>query len=265
MINSNTILTEIKGSTATIWLNRPEKHNALNIDMLSGFLVAMQYLNNSEAIRIIIIRGKGKSFCAGADLTWMQQSSILSESENYYECETLAKCFYEIYKSPKITICLIHGSSIGGGNGFVSASDISIAEESSVFAFSEVRVGLLPATIALYVFKKTGRPRAMELMLTGRKFSAGEARQWDLVNYVINGSDIEGFLSDIINEILKGSPSIQNIIKTRLYKPEELSSDQSVIKETALLLAQTRTSPEAKEGINAFIQKRKPSWDIEPI
>jgi methylglutaconyl-CoA hydratase len=262
MINK-TILTEVKGSTATIWLNRPEKHNALNIEMISGFLIALQYLNNLESVRIIILRGKGKSFCAGADLNWMQQSSLLSEADNYSECEALARCFYELCISPKITICLVHGYSMGGANGFISACDLSIAEDSSVFAFSEVRIGVVPATIAPYVISKIGRSKALELMITGRQFDAGEARQCGLINHLVSKTNTDQYLNEFIGEILKGSAVIQNLIKTRLFTFEKLSPDQSVIKETASLLAQNRIEEEAREGINAFMQKRKPSWDVD--
>lgn len=261
MINNNSILTEIKGSTATIWLNRPEKHNALNIEMISGLLIAIQFLNNSENIRIIILRARGKSFCAGADLNWMQQSSLLSPEDNYSECEALAKCFYELYNSPKISICVVHGASIGGANGLVAASDISVAGHEAVFAFSEARVGLLPATIAPYIIQKTGRSKALELLITGRKFSAGEAVKWGLVSEAVSHESIEKHLDGLLSDVYKGSPLVQSFIKTRLLQIGELTSGQSVIKETASLLAQTRIGPDAKEGINAFMQKRKPSWD----
>jgi len=263
MIKNSTILTEIKGSTATIWLNRPDKHNALNIEMLSGFLIALQHINSSQAVRIIIIRGKGKTFCSGADLNWMQHSSVLTPAENYSECEVLARCFFELYNSPKVTLCLVHGSSIGGGNGFAAASDICVSENSTIFAFSEVRVGLVPATIAPYVIRKTGRAKAMELMLTGRKFTAEQAAEWGLVNLVITGTEQDEYLKFLIEDILNGAPEVQNIIKNQLFKTVKLTPDKNGISQTAELLAKTRTGAEAMEGINAFLTKRKPSWDME--
>lgn len=263
MTDNNTILTERKGSTAIIWLNRPEKHNALTIEMISGLLLTLQYLNNTEGVRVIIIRGKGKSFCSGADLNWMQQSSLLSASDNHQECEALARCFYEIYSSPKVTVCGLHGLSMGGAIGLVAASDISVAEENTVFALPEVRVGLLPATVAPYVIGKTGKSRALELMLTGRRFTAAEACQWGLIHHTVAAEKIEDFIDNLVKEIHKGAPQVQYLIKAKLHDNQKLSAYQSVIKETASLLAETRISQEATEGINAFMQKRKPLWDID--
>jgi methylglutaconyl-CoA hydratase len=260
MATENTILTEIKGSTATIWLNRPEKRNALDIEMLSGFLPAIKFLNSSDAIRIIVIRGKGISFCAGADLNWMQRSFMLTGTENLSECETLAACFYELYHSSKIVISLIHGSCIGGGNGFVAASDIVIAGRSSVFAFSEVLLGLVPASILPYVITKIGRAGTMELMLTGNRFSAEDAMSLGFVNHVCNEPEMEDYLSGVTNQVLKGAPLVQKIIKTRLRDVESPFTGQALIKESAALLAQVRTTPEAREGINAFFEKREPIW-----
>jgi len=262
MMNNSTILTEIKGSISTIWLNRPAKKNALDIEMISSFLIALQYLNNLASIRIIVLRGKGESFCAGADLGWMQRSSLLTGPENYNECDALARCFYEIYMSSKITICMVHGSSIGGGNGLVAASDIALSDNSAEFAFSEVHVGLIPATIAPYVIIKAGKAKAMELMLSGRRFSAAEAKEWGLINHVLQEKDLENYFSKLVNDLLEGAPNVQKNIKTYLNSPER-PIDASLIGHTASLLADARVGSEAKEGIDAFLEKRKPLWNQE--
>ena len=263
MINNNKILTEIEGSTATIWLNRPEKYNALDIEMISGFLIALKYLNNAAGVRIIIIRGKGRAFCGGADLSWMQQSSILNADDNLSECEALSECFFELYNCRKITLCLVHGSSFGGANGFVAASDISVADDSAMFAFSEVRIGLLPSTIAPYVIRKTGKARAMELMLSGRRFTAGEACKWGLIHKVVPGNDFEGYYSELLVDLLKGAPEAQRKIKTHLNTIDNLDINHQLVELSASLLAETRIAAEAKEGINAFLEKRKPFWNTE--
>jgi len=260
MINNNTILTDIKGSTATIWLNRPAKHNALDLDMISGFLIAMQYLNNATDVRVIVIRGKGKSFCAGADLNWMQRSSILTPAENYNECEVLAKCFYELYSSSKITVCLVHGSCIGGANGFVGASDFAFADPNTVFGFSEVRIGIVPAIIAPYVTRKAGKSKTLELMLTGRKFSAGEAYDRGLISKSVPYELMDASLDGLLEELILGAPRVQQMIKKYLNGNDFVNINQPVIEQSAALLAETRIMAEAKEGIISFFEKRKPEW-----
>lgn len=263
MIDKSTILTEIEGSTATIWLNRPEKYNALDIEMISGFIKALKYFNSLAGVRIIVIRGKGRAFCGGADLKWMQQSTELNPADNISECKALSECFFELYNSSKITMCLVQGSSFGGANGFVAASDISVADESAEFAFSEVRIGLLPATIAPYVIRKTGKARAMELMLSGRKFTAVEACKWGLINKVVSGNEIEGYYTELLDDLLQGAPEVQKKIKVHLNAIERAGIDHQLVAQSALLLAETRITAEAKEGINAFLEKRKPLWNTE--
>ncbi len=216
MIHNDKILTEIKGSTATIWLNRPEIHNALDMEMISDLRVTMSRLNASPEIRVVIFRGRGKSFCAGADLHWMQQSALLSSDENLLECRALARCFNEIYTSSRITVCMVHGSCYGGANGITATCDIVFAEYAAEFAFSEVRVGLVPATIAPYIIHKTGKAKAMEFLLAGRKFSAAEAEHAGLINKTLPASDLEAYTFSFIDDLLQGAPEAQRIIKEQM-------------------------------------------------
>jgi methylglutaconyl-CoA hydratase len=260
MINNNTVLIEINGSIATIWLNRPEKQNAMDFEMISGFLSAIQTLNSTPGIRIIIIRGKGKSFCSGADLRWMQHASMLTNNENYAECEALATCYFEVFNSSKITVCAIQGASIGGANGFVAASDFSVAGITSRFAFSEIRIGLLPATIAPYIIRKTGKGRALELMLTGKTIGPDEAKTYDLINHVVADDDLDNYLSDLTGEMLKGAPLAQRNLKAYLRDLDLQPIDETLVKQTATMLAELRTEAEAREGMNAFLKKGKPAW-----
>jgi methylglutaconyl-CoA hydratase len=261
MATENLILTQIREQTATIWLNRPEKHNALNMEMLQGLLRTIGYINSLPELRVVIIRGKGSSFCSGADLKWMQQSSVITAGENYNECATLARCFFEIYNSNKITICLVHGSSFGGANGFIAASDISVAADSTVFAFSEVRVGVVPATIAPYVSARIGPAKLQELMITGTRFSAQQALSFGLINRITSENKLDTELSELIDEILLGAPMVQKTIKASLRSWQFMAVEETIIEKTARLLADTRITAEAKEGISAFIDKRKPSWN----
>jgi methylglutaconyl-CoA hydratase len=256
MTTGTTILIENQGSVATIWLNRPGVHNALNGAMISEFREAMQRLNTDPEIRIIVIRGKGPGFCAGADLLWMQQAARLAPEENYQECYSLARCFSEIATSPKITLALIHGSAIGGACGLIAAADLALATESAEFAFSEVRLGLVPATIAPYVIRKIGRACALELMLTGRKFDAREAALIGFITRTWPDDDFDAGVSIMLKTALSGRPMAQRKIKALLNEWPDASVDESLVELTARLIAEVRVSEEAKEGISAFLQKQ---------
>jgi methylglutaconyl-CoA hydratase len=265
MVKETPVLTEISGNAAIILLNRPEKHNALDIEMLSHFLQAIHYLNSVPAIRVISIRGKGNSFCSGADLNWMQKSITLSIKENYDECEILASCFHELYNSQKIIISQVHGFCMGGGNGFAAASDIVLADRNSVFAFSEVLLGLVPATIMPYVTAKSCAGKITELLLTGRKFTATEAKETGLVNQLYDEPDASAILDRVVNQLLCGAPEAQRTIKYNLRNPYPDLQVPGLKAQTAHQLAGIRTSDEAREGVNACLQKRHPVWKKEML
>jgi methylglutaconyl-CoA hydratase len=260
MMKNNLILTEIHESIATIWLNRPEKQNALTFEMITEFLDSWIALQKRSEIRMIIIRGKGPSFCSGADLAWMQSASQLSPDENEKECLLLAQCFYEIHQSRKISLCFTHGFSMGGANGFVAAADMVFAEEQTVFSFSEVLWGLIPATIAPYVVLKIGKAKAAEYMLTGKKISAEAAKESRLINDVIPAGMMEKSIEQIISQLLSGASEAQTILKSLIHELDEPVTP-SWMSKTASILAQNRIGNEAREGINAFFEKRKPVWN----
>ncbi len=262
-MTENYILTSVNGPVVTIRLNRPDKRNALNHEMISELLASLKKYNQSDEVRIIVLKGSGSSFCSGADLNWMLNSSELPDQENLSECEDLASCFFHIYHSQKITICFVHGSSMGGANGIVASCDIAVALDNAQFGFPEVRAGIFPATIAPYVLNRTGPVKAHELMITGRKFGAAEALRTGLIDRIVKSEESESFLKTVINDILSGSPEVQKKLKAMRLQHAKLSADQSVINDTAAILAQSRSSPEAHEGIIAAMQKRKPVWYTE--
>jgi methylglutaconyl-CoA hydratase len=229
--------------------------------MIHGFLAALDAISKTKDIRILVIRGKGSTFCAGGDLNWMLKSRELSDAENLKECQALAECFYRLYHYRAVTICLVHGSSLGGANGLVCACDISISEENAIFGFTEVRIGLLPATIAPYVIQRIGQSAALELMLSGRRINAVEAKKLGLIHQTADPGNSEEFLKQVIDDVLLGSPGVQQQMKESLFNRGKPSVGESVINDTAALLAQARTSADAIKGIHAFMQKRKPEWD----
>jgi methylglutaconyl-CoA hydratase len=260
MMNSRTIITEIKEPLARLWLNRPGVRNALDKQMLEEFFSALEKINSNPDIRIISLRGTGPSFCAGADLAWMQKAPDLSREENYRESMLMAQCFHSLYASPKIVVTGIQGAALGGAIGLVSASDIAITTNTTVFAFSEVKLGLIPATVAPYLLRKSTGGKIMEYLLTGRKFCGHEALSIGLVNKSVPDEQFEQAHEDLLSELLKAAPGAQLKTKELIRSLTGAAPDIAVMAKTASLLAETRVSDEAREGIRAFLEKRQPGW-----
>ena len=183
------ILITKDGYQLTIWLNRPEVHNAMNDMMIAELTDAFIEIYALNDIRVVILRGKGKSFCAGADLNYMKGIAGFGHDENVKDGKRLADLFYTIYKCPFPSVAVVHGSAFGGANGLLAACDIVIAEENTTFAFSEVKLGIAPATISPFVIKRIGEFGAKELMMTGKRFKGKEAEKWHLVNQEIWGAN----------------------------------------------------------------------------
>jgi methylglutaconyl-CoA hydratase len=259
-MDQHAIITEIQGTVARVWLNRPDSRNAINMAMVEEFTSSLRQINANPAIRIISLRGRGPSFCAGADLDWMRQASGLSREENFKESSLLARCFYELYGSPKITLTGVHGVAFGGALGLVTACDLAVASESCVFAFSEVNLGLVPAAISPYVILRADKGKIMEYLLTGRKFGGMEAASLGVVNRCVPDEDFEQALEDLLAELLCAAPSAQLTIKGLIRSLAGFGPDTAMLDQTASLLAETRVSDEAKEGIHAFLEKRRPGW-----
>jgi methylglutaconyl-CoA hydratase len=259
-MNTKTIITEITGPLARLWLNRPGMRNALDRQMLEELFSAIEKINDNHAIRIVSLRGMGSSFCAGADLGWMQKAHGLSGEENYRESMLLAQCFHAIYTSPKIIVAGIHGAALGGAIGLVSASDIAISTNTTVFGFSEVKLGLIPATVAPFLLRRSCGGKMMEYLLTGRKFSGYDAVSIGLINKSVPDEQFEQAHEDLLSELLKAAPDAQLKIKELIRSLTGSAPDMTIMARTASLLAETRVSEEAREGIQAFLEKRQPGW-----
>lgn len=256
-----TLQTEINQNIATIRLNRPEKHNALNSTMIAELIRAFQDFNDDPLIRLIILRGNGKSFCAGADLAYMKEIAGYGHQENLEDAVRLANLFESINSCSKPVIAVLHGAVYGGANGLSSAADIVLAHEETVFAFSEVKVGIIPATIAPYVIQRCGVAAARELMLTGRSFTALEAYRFLLVNQVFTNENLESQLDFYISSFMKAAPTA--VANCKLLIQDIITTSQplsALIPDTAERIANARASEEGIEGISAFFEKRAPNW-----
>ncbi len=264
MKNYQSIIIEEQAGIITIKLNRPERHNAMNEEMIAELTaVFQQFIQKENWPRAVVLRGNGKSFCAGADLNYMKSIAGFGFDENKKDGLRLAALFRSVYDCPVPTLAVVHGSVFGGGNGLLAACDIVIADENTRFAFSEVKLGIAPATIAPFVIKRIGEFGAKELMLTGKRFDANEAAHWHLINHSVPAEKLEEKLQQILGEILSSAPKavaetkklIQNIISNNNLNEH--------IDFTANLIARLRASEEGQEGMAAFLEKRKAKWNEE--
>jgi methylglutaconyl-CoA hydratase len=255
-----TLLLESANNIATIWLNRPEVHNAFNDVTIRELTAALKELETDDALRAVVIRGKGKSFCAGADLNWMKAVKDYSYEENYQDSLNLCQLLYNIYTFPKPVIAVVHGSAIGGANGLLAACDIAICEENTTLSLSEVKIGLIPACISPYVIKRVGEPIARELMLTGKRIKGPEAEKCRLVNRSLPESELENYLNETLNLLLSSGPEAVANCKQLIFDVVNTWDLDQTIENTASLIAKQRLSDEAQEGMKAFLEKRSPDW-----
>ncbi len=250
-----TLQIGIEKNVARIALNRPEVRNAMNALMIKELTEAIEWLDCRDDIRVIHICGNGKSFCSGADLNYMKDIASFGYNQNLEDAQRLSKLFQKIYFCNKPVITLVHGAVIGGGNGIIAASDVVLAESDTKFAFSEVKLGLTPATISPFVIARCGEMPARELMLSGRRFTAREALDYKLVNYVGSIDDINRRLEYFIAQFLEASPNAirdcKNLIRgvcgrSNPYDP--------IFQTTSTMIAQERMSDDAQERMKRFFE-----------
>lgn len=255
----STILFSTEGGIARISLNRPDVHNAFNNILISDLLKAFDILRGERDIRAIVITGLGKSFCAGADLKWMKSVVNYTYHQNYQESLQLAQLMFNIYTHPKPVIARINGSAIGGGVGLLSVCDIAIAADKAMFGLSEVRLGLVPAVISPFVINRIGLTNARELFITGERISAARGAEIGLVNHCVPYDKLDEVVDDKLEMIINSGPEAIKTIKEMIFKVTQISFPE-ITEYTAELIADLRLSKEGQEGMNAFLEKRKPYW-----
>lgn len=256
-----TIQIEIQNDLGTIWLNRPDVRNAMNGEMIDEILEALENLNNNSEVRIIVLRGKGKTYCSGADLNWMKEVVKYGYEQSVEESKVLASAFYKIYTSPKPTISLVHGAAIGGANGLLAACDYVYCADDTVFSLSEVKIGLVPAAISPYVLKRVGEFPGRELFLTGRRFNGQEAEKYGLANKSVPFEQLDEIMMETVKLLRTSGPEAMKMAKELIFNMSNTISSLDEAKDyTADLIAKMRISDEGQEGMNAFLEKRKPNW-----
>lgn len=242
---------ESEGPLLRVTLNRPEVRNAFNDELIAGLSEVFLGVEAGKT-RAIILAGEGDAFCAGGDMQWMRKAAAYTEEQNYEDALKLAKLFQSMVECPAVVISRVHGPAFGGGCGLVCASDVAVASENALFAFSEVKLGLVPATISPFVIPKIGHGHARALFATGEAFGADHALRIGLVHEV--AADLDGAIEKKLKAILSAGPNAVARAKT-LAAAEPLS-----LEDAARLLAKFRSSEEGKEGLSAFLEKRRPSF-----
>lgn len=253
------IILSIKNDVGSLTLNRPQKKNAFHAEMILEITSAVKHCSSINNLRAIVVKAEGNVFSAGADLAYMKSMSELSEEKNQQDANALFRLFLTVYECPIPIICLVNGPSYGGANGILAGADYVIASEHSVFSFSEVNLGIIPATISPFVLLKIGSANAMDVFLSGRRFDANEAKEIGLVNQVVNESDLEGQLEKYMKHILSSAPGAVRKTKALVrsfapLKPAEF------LDQTSKMIAEARISIEGQEGIKAFFEKRNSYW-----
>ena len=254
-----TLEYEIKDNIITIRLNRPEVHNAFNDVMLAELVDILESVDGTDDIRVVIFTGEGKSFSAGADLNWMRKMIDYTYEENLAGSIMISKVFHKIYTLKKPVIAAINGAAIGGGMGFVGASDIVIGSDRAKFSLSEVRIGVVPACISPYLIKKVGEGVLKELFITGMRFDADKALDIKLINYKVEHEKLMEFALEKAKELLLCGPNAIAVCKQLFLKVPEMDL-QAAYDYTAEVIARQRISDEAQEGMKAFLEKRAPGW-----
>ena len=255
-----TIVFDVRNKVARITFNRPDVHNAFNDTMIRELSTVFDETQKRRDVRVVIVTGKGKTFCAGADLNWMRRVKDYSYEDNLRESLDLAEMLFKVYASSKPTIARVNGAAIGGGTGLVAVCDMAIAADQAKFSFSEVKLGLIPACISPYVLKKCGEGRCREFFLTGERLTAARAHAAGLVNAVVPLEEIDAYIDNIVTLLIASGPEAITKCKELLRNVSEMTLEHAK-QYTAEVIAQLRISREGQEGMNAFLEKRKPKWN----
>ena len=250
---------DVHGS-ARITLNRPEIHNAFDDRLIAELTAALAALASDDGVRVVVLTGSGKSFSAGADLNWMRRTSTYGEAENLADAKALAKLMATLNELPKPTIARVNGAALGGGTGLVACCDIVVASSHAMFGTTEVRLGLIPAVIGPYVVAALGVRQARRLMLTGERIGAAEAARIGLVHEVVAADELDAAIATILDHLLKGGPDALAAAKRLVHDLAGRPIDAELIDYTARRIAALRATPEAREGVAAFLDKRQASW-----
>ncbi|MDZ7919387.1 enoyl-CoA hydratase/isomerase family protein [Rhodoferax sp.] len=248
------------GALLTITLSRPEVRNAFNDEVIAELTQAFQTAAASAEVRAVVLAADGPAFCAGADLNWMRRMADYTRAENLADAAKLAEMLRVMYACPKPTIARIQGDVVAGGMGLVAACDMAVTVDTAGFCLSEVKLGLIPATISPYVIRAMGARAAHRYFLTAERFSAQEAHRIGFVHEVVPAEQLDTKVAELVKALVNASPNAVRSCKELVQTVAEREIDGTLIAQSVEGIADIRSSTEGKEGVQSFLQKRKPNW-----
>lgn len=258
---SETILTEIDAGVGLITLNRPERHNAFDDVLIGELTAALSDMDADPAVRVVVLGSRGKSFCAGADLNWMKRAAGYSAERTRRDTLDLARLLRTLDEMGKPTIARVQGPAYGGGVGLIAACDIAIATYDAQFALTEVKLGIIPAVISPYVLAAIGARKARRYLLSAERLSAAEAYRIGLLHEIVPGEpELDDAVGELVDALLANGPLALGECKALIRAVAGAPVTDELVEDTAQRIARVRASAEGREGMSAFLEKRKPSW-----
>ncbi|MEO8848439.1 MAG: enoyl-CoA hydratase/isomerase family protein [Casimicrobiaceae bacterium] len=257
---ASTLDLRVEVGVAHLALARPDVHNAFDDATIAELTGALRTLDTDADVRVVVLAGQGASFCAGADLGWMRRMAQYNQTENLVDAKALAAMLEALATLTKPVIARVHGAAFGGGVGLVACCDIAIGTPRATFALSEVRLGLIPATISPYVVRAIGARAAQRYFLSGERFGADEARRIGLLHEVVAEDALDARVAAVVDALLRAGPCAQAAAKDLLRMVANAPIDAALIADTAQRIANVRASAEGHEGVAAFLEKRTPAW-----
>jgi len=254
------LVVDKKDGVARVTLDRPDVRNAFDDALIGALTKAFQELNQDRSVRVVVLAGNGPAFCAGADLNWMKRMAGYSDDENLRDARSLAEMLATLDSMDKPTIARVHGPAFAGGTGLVAACDIAVGTPEAKFCFSEAKLGLSPATISPYVMRAIGARAASRYFLTAEVFDGAEALRIGLLSALVPAAELDAAVDGLVQHLLAGGSEAHARIKDLIRQVAGRPIDSALKSDTARRIAEIRASPEGKEGIAAFLEKRKPSW-----
>ena len=243
----------------TVTLARPEAHNALNVGLIEELTRCFEEIADDDGVRVVVLAGEGRSFCAGADVGYMRDTAGFTYEDNLEDARRLAAMYWTIDECPKPLVARVHGAALGGGSGLVAVADVVVASEEARFAFTEVRLGIAPATIVPFVVRKIGASHARSLFITGERFGAERAQEIGLLHDLAPRDGLDAAVEGKVDEILQGGPVAQATVKA-LLRRLETTEPMEAPGLTSRVISELRTGEEGQEGLAAFLEKREPGW-----
>lgn len=259
-MKTTALTLEFQGPLATITLTQPEVRNAFSDEVIADITHAFHAVGKRSDVRAVVLAAEGPAFCAGANLNWMRRMADYSRDENREDAGLLAEMLRVIYECPQPTIARVQGDVYAGGMGLVAACDMAVAAEGAGFCLSEVKIGLIPATISPYVIRAMGARAAHRYFLTGERFDAAEALRFGFVHRVVPAEELDNAVDGLLKHLVSAGPAAARACKRLVIDVAEREINEQLIAATVEGIADIRASAEGKEGVQAFLQKRKPAW-----